>query len=100
VLHVDHEVVEYVAAEEQDYEEIIKEYEEEIFMLEEFQEPPVTDTSNLAPAQGKPRCITSILIIVIYMCYEFMLQEFYDTHMHIYYLPMSLTNTGSRSCFA
>jgi hypothetical protein len=35
-MHVDHEVVEYVAAEEQDYEEIIEEYEEEIFMLEEF----------------------------------------------------------------
>jgi hypothetical protein len=26
-----------------------------------------------------------------------MLQEFYDTHMHIYYLPMSLTSTGSCS---
>jgi hypothetical protein len=59
-MHVDHEVVEYVATEEQDYEEIVEEYEEEIFMLEEFQEPPVTDTSDLAPAQGKPRCITLI----------------------------------------
>jgi hypothetical protein len=35
-MHVDHEVVEYVAAEEQDYEEIVEEYEEEIFVLEEF----------------------------------------------------------------
>jgi hypothetical protein len=34
-MHVDHEVVEYVAAEEQDYEEVIEEYEE-IFMPEEF----------------------------------------------------------------
>jgi hypothetical protein len=34
-MHVDHEVVEYVAMEEQDYEEIVEEYEE-IFMLEEF----------------------------------------------------------------
>jgi hypothetical protein len=59
-LHVDHEIVEYVAAEEQDYEEIVEEYEEEIFMPEEFQEPPVTDTTDLAPAQGKPRCITRI----------------------------------------
>jgi hypothetical protein len=49
-MHVDHEVVEYVAAEEQDYEEILEEYEEEIFMSDEFQEPPVTDTSDLAPA--------------------------------------------------
>jgi hypothetical protein len=59
-LHVDHEIVEYVATEEQDYEEIVEEYEEEIFMPEEFQEPPVTDTTDLAPAQGKPRCITRI----------------------------------------
>jgi hypothetical protein len=60
-MHVDHEEVEYVAAEEQDYEEVIEEYEEEIFVPEEFQEPPVTDTSDFAPAQGKPRCITPIL---------------------------------------
>jgi hypothetical protein len=59
-MHVDHDVVEYVAAEEQDYEEIVKEYEEEIFVPEEFQELPVTDTSDLAPAQGKPQCITRI----------------------------------------
>jgi hypothetical protein len=42
-MHVDHEEVEYVAAEEQDY-------EEEIFVPEEFQEPPATDTSDFAPA--------------------------------------------------
>jgi hypothetical protein len=66
-MHVDHEVVEYVAAEEQDYEEIIEEYEEEIFVPEEFQEPPVTDTSDLTPAQGKPWCITLILQINIYI---------------------------------
>jgi hypothetical protein len=76
-MHVDHEEVEYVAVEEQDYEEVIEEYEEEIFVPEEFQEPPVTDTSDFAPAQGKPRCITLILQIVIYIfkyC-TFMLQE-------------------------
>jgi hypothetical protein len=49
-MHVDHEEVEYVAAEEQDYEEVIEEYEEEIFVSEEFQEPPTTDTSDFAPA--------------------------------------------------
>jgi hypothetical protein len=59
-MHVDHEEVEYVAAEEQDYEEVIEEYEEEIFVPEEFQEPHATDTSDCAPAQGKPRCITPI----------------------------------------
>jgi hypothetical protein len=35
-MHVDHEEVEYVAVEEQDCEEVIEEYEEEIFMPEEF----------------------------------------------------------------
>jgi hypothetical protein len=59
-MHVDHEEVEYVAAEEHDYEEVIEEYKEEIFIPEEFQEPPVTDTFDFAPAQGKPRCITLI----------------------------------------
>jgi hypothetical protein len=66
-MHVDHEEVKYVAAEDQDYEEVIEKYEEEIFVSEEFQEPPVTDASDFAPAQGKPRCITLILQIVIYV---------------------------------
>jgi hypothetical protein len=35
-MHVDHEEVEYVAVEEQDYEEVMKEYEAEIFVPEEF----------------------------------------------------------------
>jgi hypothetical protein len=93
--------VEFGTADDQEYEEIIEEYEEEIFVPEEFQEPPVTDATDLAPAQGKPWCITRIFYNhYIYVCCAFMLQEFYDTHMHIYYLPMSLTSTGSRSCFA
>jgi hypothetical protein len=29
-LHIDHEIVEYVAAEEPEYEEIVKVYEEEV----------------------------------------------------------------------
>jgi hypothetical protein len=53
-MHVDHEEVEYVAAEEQDYEEVIEEYEEEIFVPEEFQEPPVIDASYFAPTQASP----------------------------------------------
>jgi hypothetical protein len=79
-MHVDHEIVEYVAAEEQDYEEVIEEYEEEIFVPEEFQEPPVTNASDLAPAQGKPRCITPIftnhliyLNVVHLRCRNFMI---------------------------
>jgi hypothetical protein len=35
-MHVDPEAVEYVAAEEQYYEEVIEEYEEEIFVPEDF----------------------------------------------------------------
>jgi hypothetical protein len=66
-MHVDHEEVEYVAAEEHDYEEVIEEYEEEIFVPKEFQEPRATDTSDFAPAQGKPRCITLILQVFIYI---------------------------------
>jgi hypothetical protein len=66
-MHVDHEEVEYVAAEEQDYEEVIEEYEEEIFVPEEFQEPPVTDTSDFALAQGKPWCITLIFQITTHI---------------------------------
>jgi hypothetical protein len=66
-MHVDHEGVEYVAAEEQDYEEVIEEYEEEILVPEEFQEPPATDTSDCVPAQGKPRCITLIFANLIYI---------------------------------
>lgn len=46
---------------DQEYEEIVEEYEEEVLVQEEFLKPPVTDTANTAPAQGKPRCITLIL---------------------------------------
>jgi hypothetical protein len=66
-MHIDHEEVEYVAAEEQDFVEVIEEYEEEIFVPEEFQEPLATDTSDFAPAQGKPRCITLIFANLIYI---------------------------------
>jgi hypothetical protein len=66
-MHVDHEEVEYMATEEQDYEEVIEEYEEEIFVHQEFQEPPATDTSDFVPAQGKPRCVTLIFQVFIYI---------------------------------
>jgi hypothetical protein len=66
-MHVDREEVAYVAAEEQDYEEVIEEYEEEVFVPEEFQELPATDTSDPAAAQGKPWCITLIFANLIYI---------------------------------
>jgi hypothetical protein len=58
-IHIENDLVEFVTVDNQEYEEIIEEYEE-IFVPEEFQEPPVTDTTDPAPAQGKPRCITCI----------------------------------------
>jgi hypothetical protein len=35
-MHVDNDLVEFVTLDDQEYEEIIEEYEEEIFMPEEF----------------------------------------------------------------
>ena len=42
---------------EPEYDEVIEEYEEEIFAQEEAQEPVGADPT---PAQGKPWCITPI----------------------------------------
>ena len=50
-----------MTASEQEYEEVIEEYEEEILMQEEVLEPPQTSRANTTPAQGKPQCITLIL---------------------------------------
>ena len=53
-MHVDHELVEFVPMDEQDYEEVIEEYEEEILMQEGAPEPFVADFVDTPPAQGKP----------------------------------------------
>ena len=45
---------------EQEYDEVVEEYEEEILVQEDVPEPPVTDFADTTPAQGKPRCITTI----------------------------------------
>ena len=42
-MHVENELVEFVTADEQEYEEVIEEYEEEILIQEEVPEPPLTD---------------------------------------------------------
>ena len=57
-MHVDNELVEFVPAGEQEYEEIIKEYEEDILIQEGAPEALVVDFVDTPPAQGKPRCIT------------------------------------------
>ena len=59
-MHVDNELVEFVPADEQDYEDIIEEYEEEILVQEGAPEPSSADFVDTPPAQGKPRCITPI----------------------------------------
>ena len=59
-MHVENELAEIVTTGDHEFEEIIEEYEE-IFMQEEVLEPPLTDSADTAPAQGKPWCITSIL---------------------------------------
>ena len=46
---------------EQEYEEVIEEYEEKVLVQEGALEPPVTDFADTPPTQGKPRCITLIL---------------------------------------
>ena len=61
-MHVESELVEFMTEGEQEYEEVIEEYEEEVLTQEEVPEPPRTDWADTAPAQGKPRCITLILI--------------------------------------
>ena len=59
-FHVDHEQVDFVPVGEPEYDEVIEEYEEEIFAQEEAQEPVGADPADPAPAPGKPRRITPI----------------------------------------
>ena len=60
-MHVENELVEIVTTDDHEFKEIVEEYEEEILVQEEVLELPLTDSIDTAPAQGKPRCITSIL---------------------------------------
>ena len=60
-MHVENALVEFVTAGEQEYEEVIEEYEKEVFVQEEALEPPTTDIADHPPTQGKPWCITLIL---------------------------------------
>ena len=60
-MRVENELAEIVTTGDQEFEEIVEEYEEEILVQEEVLEPSLTDSADTAPAQGKPRCITSIL---------------------------------------
>ena len=59
-MHVEDELVEIVTISDHEFEEIVEEYEKEILIQEEVPEPPLTDSADTAPTQGKPRCITLI----------------------------------------
>ena len=59
-MHVDHELVEFMPVDEQDYEEVIEEYEEEILVQEGAPEPFGDDFVDPPSAQGEPWCITHI----------------------------------------
>ena len=60
-MHVENELVEFVTAGEQEYEEVIEEYEEKVLVREEAPQPPTTNIADNPLVQGKPRCITFIL---------------------------------------
>ena len=57
-MHIENELAEIVTTGDHEFEKIIEEYEEEILIHEEVPEPPLTDSTDTAPAQDKPRCIT------------------------------------------
>jgi len=59
-MHVVNELAEVLTVGNQEYEEVIQKYEEEILVPQEFPEPPVTDFVEFSPDQSKPRCITLI----------------------------------------
>ena len=60
-MHVENELVEIMTIRDHEFKEVIEEYEEEILVQEEVLEPPLTDSADTTLAQGKHRCITSIL---------------------------------------
>ena len=59
-MHVDNKLVEFVPADDQEYEKIIEEYEEGILVQDGALEPSVADFVDTPPVQGKPWCITLI----------------------------------------
>ena len=81
-MHVENALVEFVTASEQEYEEVIEEYEEKILVQEEAPEPPTNDFADTPPAQGKSQCITLILnkhwiyiyIYDVHLCYMYFME--------------------------
>ena len=77
-----------------EYDEVIEEYEEEIFAQEEAQEPVSADPADSVPAQGKPQSIIHIFMITkyifIYMWCAFKLHAFYGNYLHKHTYPWVL----------
>ena len=68
-MHIENELAEIMTTGDREFEEIVKEYVEEILLQEEVPEPPLTHAVNTTPAQDKPRCITLIFYNHwIYIC--------------------------------
>ena len=59
-MNVENDLVEIVTTGDHKFDKIVEEYEEKILMQEEVPEPPLTNSADTVPAQGKPRCITLI----------------------------------------
>ena len=59
-MHVENELAEIVTTGDHEFEEIVEEYEEEILVQEKVLEPPLTDSADTTPTQGKSQCITLI----------------------------------------
>ena len=53
-MHVENELAEIMTIGDHEFEEIVEEYEEKILVQEEVLEPPLTDSADTAPVQGKP----------------------------------------------
>jgi len=53
-MHVENKLVEMVTTDDREFEENVKQYEEEILMQEEVLEPLLTNLADTAPTQGKP----------------------------------------------
>jgi hypothetical protein len=66
-MHIENESAKIVTIGDHEFEEIVKEYEEEILMQEEVPESPLIDASDTASAQDKSQCITLSLLITVFI---------------------------------
>ena len=94
-MHVENGLVEFVSAGEQEYEEVIEEYEEEVLVQEEAPQLTTTDIADNPPSQGKPQCITlNLNNHWIYICDVHLRYRIYIETTCIDNLHMSPTSIG------